>query len=226
MGFRHPDCLLIYKPQFGVLIPIALLAGGRWTTFAAAALTIGTRGRELRDIRGRNLARLRGIDDVYADGDPGTGRHRLAQNPIAVFSGQDVGWRNPILPYAAQAMLAAALAISIARLWRSRASYDLKAAALCTASLLVTPYVLDYDLVVLGIAIAFLARHGRAHGFISYELSLLRWSWIMPLLTRTIAGASGLPLGLIVMMTLYVVILRRAATEAGVIFRSDALAKA
>src|SRR4029079_3311746 len=115
---------------------------------------------------------------------------------------------------------------SIAWLWRSRASYDLKAAALCTASLLVTPYVLDYDLVVLGIAIAFLARHGLAHGFISYELSLLALAWIMPLLTRTIAGASGLPLGLIVMMMLYVVILRRAAMEAGVIFRSDVLAKA
>ena len=72
----------------------------------------------------------------------------------------------------------------------------------------------------------FLARHGLAHGFISYELSLLALAWIMPLLTRTVAGASGLPLGLIVMMMLYVVILRQAAMEAGVIFRSDVLAKA
>jgi len=32
--------LLAYKPQFGVLIPIALLAGGRWRTFGAAAATI------------------------------------------------------------------------------------------------------------------------------------------------------------------------------------------
>ena len=29
--------LLAYKPQFGVLIPIALLAGQRWTTIGAAA---------------------------------------------------------------------------------------------------------------------------------------------------------------------------------------------
>jgi hypothetical protein len=85
---------------------------------------------------------------------------------------------------------------------------------------------LDYDLVVLGIAIAFLARHGLAHGFISYELSLLALAWIMPLLTRTVADMSGLPLGLIAMMMLYVVILRRAAMETGVIFRSDVLAKA
>jgi Glycosyltransferase family 87 len=32
--------LLAYKPQFGVLIPIALLAGGRWRTIGAAAATV------------------------------------------------------------------------------------------------------------------------------------------------------------------------------------------
>src|SRR5947199_372602 len=31
---------LAYKPQFGVLIPIALLAGGRWTTIGAAVATV------------------------------------------------------------------------------------------------------------------------------------------------------------------------------------------
>ena len=31
--------LLAYKPQFGVLIPVALLAGGRWNTIGAAAAT-------------------------------------------------------------------------------------------------------------------------------------------------------------------------------------------
>ena len=32
--------LLAYKPQFGVLIPIALVAGGRWRTIGAAAITV------------------------------------------------------------------------------------------------------------------------------------------------------------------------------------------
>src|SRR6202790_2913660 len=32
--------LLAYKPQFGVLIPIALLAGGRWSSIAAAVATL------------------------------------------------------------------------------------------------------------------------------------------------------------------------------------------
>ncbi|MEI4594850.1 glycosyltransferase 87 family protein, partial [Klebsiella pneumoniae] len=32
--------LLAYKPQFGVLIPLALVAGGHARAFAAAALTV------------------------------------------------------------------------------------------------------------------------------------------------------------------------------------------
>ena len=59
----------------------------------------------------------------------------------------------------------AALAASLAWLWHSDAAFELKAAALATASLLATPYVLDYDLVVLAVAIAFFARHGLAAAF-------------------------------------------------------------
>jgi len=32
--------LLIYKPQFGLMIPLALLASGRWRTIVAAAATM------------------------------------------------------------------------------------------------------------------------------------------------------------------------------------------
>ena len=64
------------------------------------------------------------------------------------------------MAYAVQSALALMLAASLAWLWRSNAAFELKAAALASASLLATPYVLDYDLVVLAVAIAFFARHG------------------------------------------------------------------
>jgi hypothetical protein len=47
-----------------------------------------------------------------------------------------------------------------------------------TAALLATPYVLDYDLVVLAVAIAFFARHGLQHSFRNYEISLLAAAWV------------------------------------------------
>jgi hypothetical protein len=74
---------------------------------------------------------------------------------------------------------------------------------LCRAGLLATPYVHDYDLVVPALAIAFLARHGLRHGFRDFE----------PRLSCGIAGGTGIPLRLMVLLAIYVVILR-CATKA------------
>jgi len=117
------------------------------------------------------------------------------------------------MAYAAQSALALAVAVTLVWLWRSRAACELKAAALACACLLATPYVLDYDLVVLAIAIAFFARYGLAHGFRDYEISVLAFVWIVPLVARGIAGVTGVPLGLIAMLALYALTLRRAAIE-------------
>jgi hypothetical protein len=109
--------------------------------------------------------------------------------------------------------LLAMLAATLAWLWHSDAAFELKAAALALGSLLATPYVLDYDLVVLAVAIAFVARHGLRHGFRDFEISLLAAAWIVPLLSRSIAGVTFIPLGLFVELALYALVLRRAALD-------------
>ena len=96
--------------------------------------------------------------------------------------------------YAAQASLFAMLAISLAWLWHSDAASELKAAALALGSLLATPYVLDYDLVVLALAIAFFAGTGYTTAFaISNQPACRRR--IVPMLSRSIAGAPSYPSG-------------------------------
>jgi hypothetical protein len=115
--------------------------------------------------------------------------------------------------YAIQGALGLTLATTLAWLWHSDAAFELKASALATASLLATPYVLDYDLVVLAISIAFLARHGFKCGFRDYEISVLAAAFIVPLISRGLAGASGIPSGLIVMLALYVATLHRAMAD-------------
>jgi hypothetical protein len=117
------------------------------------------------------------------------------------------------LAYVAQLALGVAVAAATVWLWRSTTSHDLKAAALACGCLLATPYLLDYDLVVLAVAIAFFARHGLAHGFRDHEVSCLALTWLAPLLTRSLAGAIGLPLGLLSVALLFALILRRAALD-------------
>jgi hypothetical protein len=46
------------------------------------------------------------------------------------------------------------------------------------------PYVLDYDLVVLALAIAFPARRGLRCGFRDFEISLLAAAWLVHIVAR------------------------------------------
>src|SRR5437764_10170224 len=105
--------------------------------------------------------------------------------------------------YAAQIALALTVGTTLAWLWQSDAAFELKASALASASLLATPYVLDYDLVVLAVAIAFFVRDGVKCSFRDYEITVLALAWIMPLLSRTVASATGVPIGFLVLLAMY-----------------------
>ena len=168
--------LLSYKPQFGVLIPLALIAGSRWRTFAAAAITVLAEvgvttlifGRDIWTAFAGSAAFTRTV--VLEEGQTGWQKIQSLFSAVRMWGG------TVDLAYGAQAVLAVALAASLVWLWRSRACLDLKAAGLVTASLLATPYVLDYDLVALAVAGAFFIRHSLADGFRNYEITALAFA--------------------------------------------------
>jgi hypothetical protein len=205
--------LLAYKPQFGVMIPIALLASQRWSSIAAAIATIAallalsfvTLGGDVWHAFAESTHFTQTV--VLEQG--GTGWEKIQ----SAFSAARNWGADVHTAYAIQIALGVMLAATLAWLWHSDVAFELKASALATASLLATPYVLDYDLVVLAISIAFLVRHGFARGFCDYEISVLAAAWIVPLLSRVIAGATEIPLGLIVMLGLYGFTLRRAIAD-------------
>jgi len=216
--------LLSYKPQFGVLIPVALLAGGRWSTIGAAVATIAA----LLAVSFVTLGG--GVWHAFADSMTFTQTVVLEQGGIgwekiqSVFSAMRMWGAGGHLAYAMQIALALMLAASLAWLWQSNAEFELKASALATASLLATPYVLDYDLVALAVGIVFFVRHGLSRGFRTFEISLLAAAWIAPLLSRGVAGATGVPLGLVVLLAFYVFTLRRALIDRATI--GDEIAQA
>jgi arabinofuranan 3-O-arabinosyltransferase len=75
------------------------------------------------------------------------------------------------LAWVLQFVLTAAVAVAV--MWRSRLPYSLKAATLAAGTLLATPYISIYDMVVLAIAVAFLVCIGLRTGFRGYELPAL-----------------------------------------------------
>lgn len=205
--------LLAYKPQFGVLIPIALLAGGYYRTFLAAALTLGAMcvlatlafGAEiwLAFYESRHFSQ----NFILEMGS--TGWHKIQ----SVFSATRMWGGSISQAYMVQGALALFLVVSTVWIWRSKADHDLKAASLIVGSMLITPYMLDYDMVALAPALLFVTRYGLKAGFLPYERLLLAVIWMSPILTRPAIEYLAAPIGLLSMLALFGLILFKAKAE-------------
>ena len=68
--------------------------------------------------------------------------------------------------------------------------------------------MLDYDLTILAPAIAFMVASCWPDDFRDDDISALAAAWFAPLFARAIAGATGVPLGLIVVIMLYFLAMR------------------
>ncbi len=205
--------LLCYKPQFGVLIPAALAATGRWKCFAAATATVAclaglatwSFGWQVWPAFLDSLAFTRTV--VLEQGN--TGFHKIQ----SAFAWARM-WKADIsLAYGAQIAVAAITFLALLEIWRSRVADGYKKAALCVATLLVTPYCLDYDLMLLAPAIALLAAEGKNRGFADYEILCCALLWLMPIAARNFAQATFLPLAVPIMLFSLVLIYRRCRAE-------------
>jgi hypothetical protein len=99
-------------------------------------------------------------------------------------------WHAPLaLAYGAQALAASTVIAATIILWRGPASANRKFAALLLGTLLVTPFALDYDMMILAPALGLMLAKGKTRGFAPYAASLLALLALAPILAR---GAAGL----------------------------------
>jgi hypothetical protein len=188
--------LLAYKPQFGLAVPVALLAGGYGRAIAAATITvIALTAASLWEFGAitwfaffANLGFTRHV--VLEQGDTGWEKIQSVFAAVRMWGG------GIQAAYEAQAVVSVLALAAVALIWRRCASMRLRAAALPPVALLTTPYCLDYDMMLLAPALAFLVAHAAAHGFRRYEKSCLAVIWLSPLLARLAAQQIGAPVGL------------------------------
>jgi alpha-1,2-mannosyltransferase len=203
--------LLVYKPQFGILIPPVLLASGRWTALAAATATVAALIVATTLAFGPStweafFASTQFTRTVVLEAGS-TGWHKI-QSVFALVR----MWGGPVpLAYAVQALTTIALAAALIWLWRAKVDFAIKAAALVIAAVLATPYSLDYDMTALAPAIAYLGAYGVRAGFAPYEKTTLAALWLSPLFARSVAAMTLLPLGVAAMVCVLALALRRAA---------------
>jgi hypothetical protein len=150
--------LLSFKPHLGLLIPVALFAGGYYRAFAAAAATvvaivavsIVAFGTAPWLALPHQLAHVASIIGTAAETEKVVSLFGLARG--LGLPAENALWL--------QCCLTASLFVLIGWLWSRRGvAFALKAAALAAAATLATPYQFAYDLVILTVAQAFLLSH-------------------------------------------------------------------
>jgi hypothetical protein len=201
--------LVAFKPHLGLVLPLALAARGRWRTFAAAALTVlafagasyAAFGAETWRAFLANSALARA---TLEQGLVEPGKMASAFAAVRVLGG-------PLwLAYAVQGLIALAVAAGLVRALRRRPAPKAEGALIVLAALLASPFLLDYDLVILAFPLAWLAGQGLENGFRPWEKAALFAGFLLPLVTRGLAMQAHAPLAPLVLGGLFLLILRRA----------------
>jgi lipid-A-disaccharide synthase-like uncharacterized protein len=201
--------MLGYKPQFGILLLPALLAGRHWRVLAAAAVT---------------ALLLTGTTTILFGFDTWTAffartlvqRHYMETSAEVwscmptVFAMVKLFGASSPAAYAMQSLSAICAAIAVVALWRQRCPLGVKSAGLGVAAFLATPYAWGYDAVILVFAAAFLANEGVRTGFRSWEKMTELVLLTFPALSLISAKLLDLQLAPILLWLALAVVMRRA----------------
>jgi hypothetical protein len=214
--------LLTYKPQFGILFPFALLASRNWRALASAAATSVVLGLTAAIAFGYQGW----LSFIYSlvNRQSSLGEILGAQPPLVSILGlfRSAG-ASAYISWTVHLAAAVIVAVTIWAIWTKPIPHSLKAAALCIGSVMVTPYVLGYDLCMLSIATAFLVKDPLSRGFLPGEriVMLVCWAGLIlmmaPLIPITICVV------LLILIARRILVYRQEATG-GWMLNSDGLA--
>jgi hypothetical protein len=200
--------LLIYKPHLGLLVPVALLAGLHWRALVAAGTVAGALlalsaiwfGADVWSEYLRHLGLLRQM--ILEDG---TGVwHRF----VSVFVGARRLGASVELAYLIQGVVGTVACLAVAWVWRGGAPAGAKNAVLVLGTCLATPYLQDYDLVFGALVAVWLKQcpvRPISERWLQVSTGLLL---VLPLVAATLAHLTGLALGALFFVPLFVVALQ------------------
>jgi len=212
--------LMVIKPQLAIALPFVLggaaLAQARyWKTFIATGLSAAglCAASWLAFGSGAWVNFL--ANTVYARAalDRGLVDPALMQS---LFTGLRVLHVAPLPAGIAQGLLSCGvLALSAWLAVRAKLEGAALGALAVAATCLATPFMLDYDLVLLALPLGWLVVQGQDKGFRDWEKLLLLAAFFLPLVTRKLAQDAHLPIAPLVLLTVFAMVARRIRPAAG-----------
>lgn len=200
--------LLTFKPQLGVLVPFALIAGKQWRVFAAATLaTIFIMGASAlvfgletwpSFIDAINLAMtLQSHDALPQD------------QVVSLYAPLRTAGISDQTALVLQIALGLAVLVLVLQVWQRFGVCRMSVALLLAGSVLVSPKVLSYDLAVFAPAIAILVWDGIERGWFLGERTSYIILWFWPLISGAVGDLVGVQVGVCGSLILFFLILRR-----------------
>ncbi len=203
---------LCYKPHIGLLVPVALAAAGRWRAFAAAAAAVSALALLSLGLFGWASWR-----DFFAAAGQSHGTYEAGRIDFAGFVTPFGAIRllggSTEFAYVVQAMATVAAASFVAIVWRQKLDLPTRAAALAAATLVAAPVLLVYDFLLAAVAVLWLVRGARDHGWLPWERTALAVLFVTPLFARNIAAALHVPVLPMAALALLVLAAARARHE-------------
>ena len=201
--------LLIYKPQLGLLLPLAFLVSGQWraliatgaSAIAICGLSALLLGSELWFTFVANAPVVREVMEQ--------GMLPWAKMPSAFVFLADLGVPLAVA-YGAQLLVALAAAASVAFVWWRQGPVRLSWAVLIVATLLVPPYTFDYEFAILAPVLAILVSDMGTRGATWRERVGLVVLYVLPLVVAPFAQATHLQIGFLLLVLALVMATRRA----------------
>lgn len=187
---------LVYKPQFALVLPVLLLATRNWRAILGAALsalcpiavTLAMWGLPVWQAFIGSLPLTRHV--VIEQG--ATGWFKI----VSAFAAARMWGASLPLAYAVQLMVTLAAIAAVG--WAAvKLPSERRNALVCAAVLASTPYVLDYDLVVLLPALAWIWIDRERDAWLPWDKTLLALVWAAPLAGRQVAQYAFVPLDLL-----------------------------
>ena len=203
---------LCYKPQYGLLVPFALAAGGYWRAFAAAALS--TAALLLLSLALFGVAAWQAFFAAVGASPAMYESGRILFAGMAnVFGAARLVGAGPMSSYLLQAAATLLALILVVLVWCRHLSLPVRAATLAAASVVAAPLALLYDLMLGAVGALWLLRDRTQPAAAGWERSALAALFLLLLDGRGLAEALGLPIFPLAALALLAIVAVRARGE-------------
>ena len=199
---------LCYKPHFGLLVPVALAAGGHWRAFAAAFAAAAALSLCSLMLFGWAtwsdfFTTVAASHATYESGRVSFGGLVSPFGAVLLLGG------NSATAYAVQAGATLSAGLLVGFVWRAGLALAIRAATLAAATMVAIPVILIYDLTLAGVAAVWLVSARGGDELPVWEKVALAGSFLLLLDPRDLAEASHVPVAPLVAVALIVAVATR-----------------